>query len=177
MADHVWSYQAESLIGTTSEVGPITEPQLLEAARAGKLKPETLVTSPTRTKGGWVKVQQIAGLMQAIASGSQEREAAKEQAAKEKAANQQTAAAERQTAADQQSMQRAELVRQLAQISHCSNVDLVKTIVERVQGILTSQETVQYIAVQQKPLINIAPDALVATNRRLIFLTPTSKAT
>lgn len=173
---HQWTYQVESIIGTVSEAGPIAESELLQIARAGKIKSETLVMSLTRTKGAWMKAQQIAGLLQVIQAGSQERQAAKEQAAKEKAAAQQAAAtqrnSERQAAADQQATARANLAREIAQVSHCSNIDTVKTILDRVQGILTSQEVVEYIAVQQKPLVNLAPDALIATNRRLIFYRP-----
>ena len=86
--------------------------------------------------------------------------------------SQQAAAAQRQAVANEQSMQRGQLAQQIARLSHCSNIDLVKTILDRVQGILTSQESVEYVAIQQKPLINVSPDAIVATNRRLIFYRP-----
>jgi hypothetical protein len=179
MSEHVWSYQSESLIGTTSEVGPITETQILAAARAGKLKSETLVMSPTRTRGGWMQVKQIGGLMQAIAAGAQERQVAKEQADREKATAHQAATAQRQVdAANRQMAAQADATardrerQQYSQISDCPNIDLVKTICDRVRGILTSQETLQYVAIQSKPLMNISPDAMVATNRRLIFYRP-----
>lgn len=34
---------------------------------------------------------------------------------------------------------------------------------------MTASEQITYIAVQQKPLVNITPDAVIATSRRLIF--------
>lgn len=179
MSEHIWSYQSESLLGTTSEVGPVTEAQIIAVARAGKLKAETLVMSPTRTRGGWMQVKQIGGLMQAIAAGAEERRSAKEQADKERAAAQQVAAAQRQVdASNRQVASQAEAAARdrerhhYSQISHCTNLELVKTICDRVQGILTSQETLQYVAIQAKPLVNISPDAMVATSRRLIFYRP-----
>ena len=49
---------------------------------------------------------------------------------------------------------------------------VVQTVVERVQQILTSDEHIQYVAVQKRPLINIAPDCVVLTNRRFIVYRP-----
>lgn len=49
---------------------------------------------------------------------------------------------------------------------------IVSKVVERVLPILTSQEHLQYIAVQQKPLINWFPDCVVLTDRRLILYRP-----
>src|SRR5688500_13951290 len=50
---------------------------------------------------------------------------------------------------------------------------VVQAIIERVQQILTSGEKILYVAVQKKPLINIAPDCVVLTNRRFIVYRPT----
>jgi len=43
-----------------------------------------------------------------------------------------------------------------------------QTIYSKVSQILTKEERIEYIAIQNKPLVNIAPDALVLTNRRFI---------
>jgi hypothetical protein len=45
----------------------------------------------------------------------------------------------------------------------------VEKIVEKVDDLLTNGETLEYIAVQNKPAINISPDSIVLTNRRIIF--------
>ena len=45
----------------------------------------------------------------------------------------------------------------------------LETIHDKVAQILTSEERIQYIAVQRRPVINIAPDAVVLTNRRFII--------
>jgi PH (Pleckstrin Homology) domain-containing protein/putative oligomerization/nucleic acid binding protein len=49
---------------------------------------------------------------------------------------------------------------------------VVQSVFERVQQILTSGEKISYIAVQKRPLLNIAPDCVVLTNRRFIVYRP-----
>lgn len=48
----------------------------------------------------------------------------------------------------------------------------VEKLLERIKGLLTSQETVEYIAVQKKPALNLSPDCIALTNRRIIFCKP-----
>jgi len=50
--------------------------------------------------------------------------------------------------------------------------DTVKSVLAKVQQILTSNETIQYIAIQKKPVVNIKPDCVVLTNRRFIVYRP-----
>jgi hypothetical protein len=45
----------------------------------------------------------------------------------------------------------------------------VEKINEKVNDLLTNGETVEYIAVQNKPAINISPDSIVLTNKRILF--------
>ena len=45
----------------------------------------------------------------------------------------------------------------------------VERILEKVSDLLTNSETIEYIAVQSKPAINISPDSIVLTNKRIIF--------
>jgi hypothetical protein len=45
----------------------------------------------------------------------------------------------------------------------------VERILEKVNDLLTNSETIEYIAVQNKPAINISPDSIVLTNKRIIF--------
>jgi hypothetical protein len=44
----------------------------------------------------------------------------------------------------------------------------IETVRDKVAQILTSEERIQYIAVQRRPVVNVAPDAVVLTNRRFI---------
>jgi hypothetical protein len=48
----------------------------------------------------------------------------------------------------------------------------VEKTLERINSLLTSNEQVEYIAVQKKPAINISPDCLAITNKRIIFCRP-----
>lgn len=45
----------------------------------------------------------------------------------------------------------------------------VEKIAEKVNDLLTNEESIEYIAVQNKPAINISPDSIVLTNKRIIF--------
>lgn len=49
---------------------------------------------------------------------------------------------------------------------------VVQTVLERVQQIMTSGESVLYVAVQKGPFVNVSPDCAVLTNRRCIFYRP-----
>lgn len=49
---------------------------------------------------------------------------------------------------------------------------IVSQIHSRVSEILTKEEEILYIAVQNKPIVNIAPDSVVLTNRRFIIYKP-----
>lgn len=48
----------------------------------------------------------------------------------------------------------------------------VEKLLGRINSLLTSQEFVEYIAVQKKPVINLSPDCIALTNRRIIFCRP-----
>lgn len=52
------------------------------------------------------------------------------------------------------------------------NPDFLQLVQERVQQILTKGEEILYIAVQNKPLVNLSPDSVVLTNRRFIVYRP-----
>ncbi len=48
----------------------------------------------------------------------------------------------------------------------------VEKLLGRIKSLLTSQESVEYIAVQKKPVLNVSPDCIALTNRRIIFCRP-----
>lgn len=48
----------------------------------------------------------------------------------------------------------------------------VEKLLGRINSLLTSQETIEYIAVQKKPVLNLSPDCIALTNRRIIFCRP-----
>jgi hypothetical protein len=104
-------------------------------------------------------------LLKLLQDGENERKAAKAAAAEERARQKRDVAAQQDAAAAQERAR-------VAQISNCQDVSLVRTIEERVRPILTSQETIQFVAVQERPVVNIAPDAIIVTERRLIIYRP-----
>lgn len=61
---------------------------------------------------------------------------------------------------------RTDLLRQLT--NEEQDPVVVETMLDRVQQILTTGETVIYVAVQKKPVVNLAPECVVLTNRRFI---------
>lgn len=48
----------------------------------------------------------------------------------------------------------------------------VEKLLIKVNGLLTSGEQVEYIAVQKKPVVNLSPDCIALTNKRIIFCRP-----
>jgi hypothetical protein len=48
----------------------------------------------------------------------------------------------------------------------------VEKVYTRLVDLLTTGEEVIYIAVQKKPLVNILPDCIAITNKRILFFTP-----
>jgi len=48
----------------------------------------------------------------------------------------------------------------------------VEKLLEKVNQLLTAEETVEYIAVQKKPAMNFSPDCIALTNKRIIFCRP-----
>jgi hypothetical protein len=52
------------------------------------------------------------------------------------------------------------------------NPTVVQQIYSSVSEILTSDETISYIAIQNKPVVNVTPTAVILTNRRFIVYSP-----
>jgi hypothetical protein len=50
----------------------------------------------------------------------------------------------------------------------------VEKIYLRLTDLLTTSEEILYIAVQKKPLVNILPECVALTNKRILFFTPTN---
>ncbi|PQJ32383.1 hypothetical protein BST92_10805 [Nonlabens arenilitoris] len=48
----------------------------------------------------------------------------------------------------------------------------VQKILEKVSDLLTTNEVIEYIAVQKKPALNLSPDCISLTNKRIIFCHP-----
>lgn len=164
-----WSYIKSTLFGD-SPVGPLADGTFLQLAFDGKIKPKTLVIHPTHTRNQWVNMEQIPAARKRYEDGEQSRRESKDeqQRERERLRKEQIAdeEARRQHAIEEASERTSE-----SPIAHLlldgQPEAVVAKIAARVEEILTPQETIQYIAVQAKP-IAIAPDCIAITNRRLI---------
>lgn len=45
-------------------------------------------------------------------------------------------------------------------------------IVAKLNGVLMNSEEIEYIAVQKRPAVNLSPDAIALTNKRVVFCRP-----
>ena len=50
----------------------------------------------------------------------------------------------------------------------------VEKAVEKLSELLTSNEVIEYVAVQKKPAVNLSPDSIALTNRRIVFCRPSN---
>jgi hypothetical protein len=50
----------------------------------------------------------------------------------------------------------------------------VEKIYQRLRDLLTTGEEIIYIAVQKKPIVNLFPDCIALTNKRILFFTPSN---
>jgi hypothetical protein len=54
-----WYYLHHGFFGGQKTVGPITEVDFQESIQRGRITPETLVSSTSKTHGKWVKMHNI----------------------------------------------------------------------------------------------------------------------
>lgn len=52
------------------------------------------------------------------------------------------------------------------------DIKAVEKLLPKVEGLLTIGESIEYIAVQKKPAVNLSPDCIALTNKRIIFCRP-----
>jgi hypothetical protein len=130
---HQWSYILTGLISDET-VGPINESQLLDALRQGKLTRETMIGSPTRTKGQWVQVRQVPGCLQALQAGEMEREELK----KAEKAKRDAERAKRDAERAELSRQKEE-ARQLVEHSRLAEQQRQREEQERQRALVTAQ--------------------------------------
>jgi hypothetical protein len=169
---HVWFYEATNVLGEEKDVGPLKQQELVDLARAGKLKRSTLIRSPTRTADKWYELGKIPGLLKALEDGEKEREEAQRQRAEAKAKVQQLRQDEREAQKQALVLRKTTEAEHAATISDGQDATMVLTIAERVRSILISSEILRFIVIQERPLVNISPDAVAITNRRLVFYRP-----
>lgn len=164
-----WYWMKSGMIGDSQE-GPVTDRQLMELARQGKVKPETQISSPQKTKGQWIPASRIAALVKAYDDARQEEENQRAIIAEQKQQAKATQVAARQEEKVQRNSQINQSRDWARQISDDDRVDLVLEIANQLQTILVKDEVIEYIAIQKKLVaVTVKPDAVVVTNRRIII--------
>jgi hypothetical protein len=171
MSEHQWYYEKKNVLGE-QQVGPLNEPEFLRHVKLGKVAPHCGVFSETRTKNEWRTLESIPALYQMWHDGEESRNAVKAHSAAEKAEKQrqrQEKQRQRQVAIEQDRAAEAAMDQATAMITDHPDYAYVEHICECCEKLLTANEVIQYVAVQKKPVVTIKPDAIVCTNKRLIF--------
>lgn len=109
--NHVWYYYRDGMLQEVEE-GPFDEKQLAELAKLGKLKLNTKLRSPTRTKNQLVFAETITKLATLINQSKLDAESQKRAAAEQKAVAKQALSEQRAAEKHQLEMQRQLMVNQ-----------------------------------------------------------------
>lgn len=54
-----WYFMSSTFFGGRKTVGPISETDLIHKIEKGKIKPDTMISSTSKTHGHWVKMGEI----------------------------------------------------------------------------------------------------------------------
>lgn len=165
-----WFYRREGWFEDSNE-GPFSDGQLLQLCFDGKLTPSTFVTHPTKTKGQWVRLERFPTATKRITEGENHRkreQAVRDEHIRQKRADEKQLREEQRRAAIKMAAEQRSNSPIARFLTDGQNEATIARIYDHVQQILTSQEVIEYMAVQAKP-VAIAPDCIVATNRRFII--------
>lgn len=171
-----WYYRKQGMISDET-VGPLNDQDILSLALDGGVTPKTLVQHPKHTKAAWVEAGRIPAIQKKYDEGAGIRAAERAAADAEKQRQRDQQAEERKAAKAKQLQVVAEKHQALEDFISRVAPDgqtpgVVEKVSNRVQGFLTAGEEIEYIAVQERPVVNIAPDCLVLTNKRFICFRP-----
>ena len=147
--NHQWTIQHQGMLAS-DPVGPIPEAKLVRMAKAGEIKNNTLVVSPSRTKNKWVEAKSFAPLAKMIAEASQQ--VAVVEATVVQPSSPSTMPAVPATQSTQDDSQNAKMR-------------------ERVTDFLMTGESIEYVCMQTKKMA-LKRDGIVITNMRFIMAKP-----
>lgn len=143
--------------GRDKEKGPYSTPEMEDFARQDVIGLSTLISSEKYTRGKVVEARRI-GRFFNIFSGVAETTALT------------TVDRDQFSSPPMKLEERDEEVGGIGRfMADGQDPTMVIKLVQRVQGICTKEEQCLYMAIQQKPVVNLAPDAVVLTNRRVII--------
>ncbi len=165
-----WYYRQSGMVEDTT-VGPFDDREFLQLALDGKIALNTPVAHPNHTKGQWVLMERIPAARNKYEEGDRQRKAVKAEKQRQKEQAHQEEQARKEAARQRAIQEAAERTANSPIASFLldgQSETTVAKIYDRLTQILTPQETLEYIAVQAKP-IAIAPDCVAITNRRFIL--------
>ncbi|MEO1970500.1 MAG: PH domain-containing protein [Pirellulaceae bacterium] len=159
MSNNAWYYMKKGF-ASDDRIGPISPQELLRLGTTGEIDLATSVSNG----GDWYTADRIPKLKATIEKRQQDLADEKAQAKAER----QVAKQQRKQDAIDAAVERRANSPITRFLIDGQNESVVSKIYDRVNDILTSEEEVEYIAVQTKPT-KVAPDCIVLTNRRLII--------
>lgn len=164
-------YAVKSADGREQTMGPISNSELKRLARDGRLRRETLLRHTKHTAGKLIAAETIRQLGEIFSAAEAGIEKTKDQNSLIKPAEEVTAKkAAILTPIDASVVAVSDEIDSQLQrfLGDGQDPSVSAKLHARVSELCISGEEILYIAVQNKPVANVAPDAIVLTSRRLI---------
>lgn len=167
-----WFYIKHGLLGDET-IGPVTSETLLQLAFEGKLDLQTMVSHPLHTKGQWALLERIPPAKKKIEEGVAHRRQLAEEEKKRKSEEVNRRKEEREAEKLRRAAENAEALANspfAKFLGDGQEPGTVAKVYNRIAQILTSEETVEYIAIAMHMPGFQSPDCVVATDRRFMVV-------
>ncbi len=156
-ATNSW-YILQKVGGKVSQKGPFSSAALEEMARQGQIVETTAVAHPKHTNGRAIEARRVTRLYDIFSVAHENTQLIPSTTA--------SLPPQHELANVPSNRDEVGIARFMADGQDPS---MIVKLAERVDGICTQDEQALYMAVQQKPVANVSPDAMVLTNRRAII--------
>lgn len=161
-----WLIHVVSDAGEKSLKGPFETIMMEDFARRGVVVAETTISHPRYTKGRVVEARRIARFFNIFSNVSGEPSGSSSTGISVRATENQLAPISLGLTERKEEEEVGGIGRFMAD---GQDPTMICKLAERVDGICTRDEHPLYMAVQQRPVMNVSPDAIVLTNRRVII--------
>ena len=154
---HFWTYKLQGAFAS-DPVGPLPEAKLASLAKGGQIKKNTLVASPTRTKGQWVEARKFPPLAKMIEEAAKPNEVAVVEAVPVESPT-------------SNEVVPAQVVEASAAQSEEDLGSAKQKITDHLSQLLMTGEKIEFVCLQSRTRL-VKRDALVSTNMRFIIAKP-----
>lgn len=164
-----WYYRKRSFLSGNENVGPVGGEEFQLLIDEGTVTPATLIAHDKHTKGQWVAMSTIPAAVKRYEAGEQRRR--DEQLAREQATaaeREQKQAAKEQAKMDQAAARASAPYARF--LSDGQDESVLSKTYDRIAELMTTGETIDYIAVAMHVPGFKSPDCIVATSRRLMIV-------